>query len=152
MLQTETALRYRSAPGLLAPEGAEAWRTPHVPQQRVPVSSVPAGRGTLHVAQELRATLDCSACWRLSARLHGITDEGIPVRDIASVIGRHLSLPIEEAATYFGWFGFALSRDCPASSTQTQQRMGWQPVQPSLLEDLEQGYYFTQGQSRSGRR
>ncbi len=32
--------------------------------------------------------------------------------------------------------------DCPASSAQTQKLLGWRPVQPGLIADLEQGHYF----------
>jgi hypothetical protein len=45
------------------------------------------------------------------------------------------------AAFHFGGFAFTVSIDCPASSAQTQKRLGWYPVQPSLLTDLEQGSY-----------
>ena len=81
------------------------------------------------------------------AKFHGVADEGIPVRDIAALIGQHLNLPVvskpaEEAADHFGWIGAFLSVDCPASSKLTQQQLGWHPGQPSLLADLKQGHYF----------
>ncbi|PXX11307.1 SDR family oxidoreductase [Mycolicibacterium moriokaense] len=81
------------------------------------------------------------------ARLHAIGDEGVPVRDIAGAIGRHLTLPVtgialETALDHFGWLGGFFSLDVPASSTLTQEQMGWQPTQPGLLDDLEQGHYF----------
>jgi nucleoside-diphosphate-sugar epimerase len=80
-------------------------------------------------------------------RLHGVGDEGVPLRDIAGVIGRHLNLPTvsvtaEDAGGHFGWLAAFASIDSPASSTLTQQRLGWHPVQPGLLADLEQGHYF----------
>lgn len=78
---------------------------------------------------------------------HGVADEGVPVRDLAAIIGQHLHLPVvsksaEEAADHFGWIGAFLSVDCPASSALTRQQLGWQPSQPSLLADLAQGHYF----------
>jgi nucleoside-diphosphate-sugar epimerase len=81
------------------------------------------------------------------ARLHAIGDEGVPVRDIAAVIGRHLRLPVtavapEQAADHFGWLGAFFSLDVPASSTLTRELMGWHPTHPGLLGDLEQGHYF----------
>jgi nucleoside-diphosphate-sugar epimerase len=81
------------------------------------------------------------------SRLHAVGDEGVPVREIAGVIGRRLgvpvvALPVEQAAEHFGFLGPILSLDCPASSTLTQQRFGWHPVQPGLLADLEEGHYF----------
>jgi nucleoside-diphosphate-sugar epimerase len=79
--------------------------------------------------------------------LHGVADEGVPVRDIAGVIGRRLrvsvvALSVEEVGEHFGFLGQVFSGDYPASSTLTQQRLGWHPVQPALLADLDQNYYF----------
>jgi nucleoside-diphosphate-sugar epimerase len=81
------------------------------------------------------------------ARLHGVGEEGIPVREIAEVIGRRLGLPAvsispEELAGHFGFLGAFFALDCPASSVLTQQLLGWQPAQPGLIADLEQGHYF----------
>ena len=80
-------------------------------------------------------------------RLHAVGDEAIPVRDIASAIGRHLNIPVvsvrlSEADDYFGFLGRVLTLDCPSSSALTQQRFGWHPEQPGLLADLDQGHYF----------
>jgi nucleoside-diphosphate-sugar epimerase len=81
------------------------------------------------------------------ANYHGVADEGIAVRDIATIIGQHLNLPVvskaaDEAAYHFGWIGAFLSVDCPASSALTQQQLGWHPGQPSLVADLDLGHYF----------
>jgi nucleoside-diphosphate-sugar epimerase len=81
------------------------------------------------------------------ARLHAVGDEGVPVRDIAGAIGRHLTLPVtgiasEKAFDHFGWLGGFFSMDVPASSTLTRELLGWRPTQPGLLDDLEQGHYF----------
>jgi nucleoside-diphosphate-sugar epimerase len=98
--------------------------------------------------------LDAAHLFRLAletapagSRLHGIADEGVPVREIAGVIGRRLnvpvvSLPAEEVGEHFGWLGHFFSMDIPASSTLTQQRLGWHPVGPALLADLDQDHYF----------
>ena len=82
------------------------------------------------------------------ARIHGVADEGVAVRDIAGVIGRRLNLPnvgltMAEANEHFGWLGAFFSMDIPATSTLTQQRLGWQPVEGNLLADLDHDYYFT---------
>jgi nucleoside-diphosphate-sugar epimerase len=82
------------------------------------------------------------------ARLHAIGDEGIPVRDIAAAIGRHLALPVtavpvEQALDHFGWLGAFFSLDVPASATLTRELLGWQPTHPGLLDDLAQGHYFS---------
>jgi nucleoside-diphosphate-sugar epimerase len=99
--------------------------------------------------------LDAAHLFRLAlekapagSMLHAVADEGVPVREIAGVIGRRLnvpvvSLPVEEASNHFGWLGQFFSMDSLASSTLTQQLLGWHPVQPSLLADLDQDYYFT---------
>jgi nucleoside-diphosphate-sugar epimerase len=79
--------------------------------------------------------------------LHGVGDEGVPVRHIAEVIGRHLNLPLvaiapEEAGEHFGWLAGVLGVDSPASSALTRDLVGWQPNHPGLIEDLDQGHYF----------
>jgi nucleoside-diphosphate-sugar epimerase len=78
---------------------------------------------------------------------HGVADEGIPTREIAEVIGRHLNVPVvsktrEEAADHFGWIARFFGIDCPASSALTQERLGWRPVQPGILADLSAEHYF----------
>ncbi|MFD1659141.1 SDR family oxidoreductase [Streptomyces caeni] len=76
--------------------------------------------------------------------LHAVGDEGVPIRDIAEVIGRHLDLPTaSRPAEDFGFLGAVLSIDQPASSALTRGLLGWHPVGPGLLEDLDKGHYFT---------
>ena len=98
--------------------------------------------------------LDAAHLFRLAlekgsagAKYHGVGDEGVPVRDIAGVIGRRLNLPVvakspEEAAAHFGFLGYFLSVDIPASSALTQERLGWRPTQPGLIPDLDDAHYF----------
>jgi nucleoside-diphosphate-sugar epimerase len=79
--------------------------------------------------------------------LHAVGDEGVPIRDIAEVIGRHLNLPVvsisrEEADGHFGFLGALYSLDIPASSTLTQKLLDWHPMQPGLIADLDEGHYF----------
>jgi nucleoside-diphosphate-sugar epimerase len=79
--------------------------------------------------------------------LHAVADEGVPIRDIAEVIGRHLNVPVvsvsdEDAGGHFAWLGGFLAADSPASSTLTRELMGWRPTHPGLIEDLDQGHYF----------
>jgi len=71
----------------------------------------------------------------------------VPIRTIAEVIGRHLDLPVvsispEDAGKHFTWMGGFIGLDSPASSVLTQELLGWQPVHPGLLADLDQGHYF----------
>ena len=94
--------------------------------------------------------LDAANLFRLAveqapagARLHAVGDEGVPVRDIAEVIGRHLNLPTASVpAGDFGWLGQILAVDQPASSALTRELLGWRPVQPGLIEDMDKGHYF----------
>jgi nucleoside-diphosphate-sugar epimerase len=79
------------------------------------------------------------------ARYHGIAEEGVPLRQIAEVIGRRLRLPVVskspgEAAEHFGWMALFAGTDAPASSALTQERLGWRPVQPGLIADLERAH------------
>jgi len=79
--------------------------------------------------------------------LHAIADEGVPIRAIAEVIGRHLDLPAvaispEDAGEHFGWLAGFLAVDSPASSTLTRELMGWHPTHTGLIDDLEKGHYF----------
>jgi nucleoside-diphosphate-sugar epimerase len=77
------------------------------------------------------------------SRLHAVGDEGVPIREIAQVIGRHLNLPTASVpAEDFGFLGGILAVDQPASSAQTSELLGWRPVQPGLIEDLDKGHYF----------
>jgi nucleoside-diphosphate-sugar epimerase len=89
------------------------------------------------------------------ARYHGVADEGVPFREIAQVIGRRLNVPVvsisfEAAANHFSWLGHFVSLDCPASSAQTRERLGWRPTQPSLLRDIDRPGYFEPDQNTSG--
>jgi nucleoside-diphosphate-sugar epimerase len=79
--------------------------------------------------------------------LHAVADEGVPIRDVAQVIGRHLDVPVvsispEEAGAHFTWMAGFLAADSPASSAITRELLGWSPTQPGLIEDLDQGHYF----------
>ncbi|MFI0898424.1 SDR family oxidoreductase [Streptomyces sp. NPDC020983] len=69
---------------------------------------------------------------------HAVADEGDAVRDIATVVGRRLGLPVEEVPQEsFGPFGPIFAMDQPASSDHTRDALGWRPTRPGLLEDLE---------------
>jgi nucleoside-diphosphate-sugar epimerase len=98
--------------------------------------------------------LDAAHLYRLALEngpagsvFHAVGDEGVPTREIAEIIGRHLGVPTvsiaaEDAADHFGWMGAFFSLDAPASSALTQERLGWRPTHIGLVEDLEQGHYF----------
>jgi nucleoside-diphosphate-sugar epimerase len=81
------------------------------------------------------------------SRYHAVGEEGVSMRHIAEVIGRGLKLPVvslspEEAQAHLGWLAVFAGLDMPASSAQTQRRLGWRPTGPGLLADLEQMRYF----------
>ena len=101
--------------------------------------------------------LDAARLFRLSLEtapagsvLHGVADEGVPVREVAEVIGRHLDLPVvaiapEDAGEHFGWLAHFLAADVPATSALTRELVGWRPTHPGLIDDLDQGHYFHNG-------
>jgi nucleoside-diphosphate-sugar epimerase len=81
------------------------------------------------------------------ARYHAVAEEGVAIRDIAEAIGRGLHVPVvskspEEASEHFGWLAAFVSRDCPASSAQTQERLGWRPTGQTLIADLANARAF----------
>jgi nucleoside-diphosphate-sugar epimerase len=78
---------------------------------------------------------------------HAVADGGVPFREIAGVIGRRLNLPVvsvsgEGVDEHFGWFAHFAQMDAGASSSKTQQALGWHPTAPALLEDLDSAAYF----------
>jgi nucleoside-diphosphate-sugar epimerase len=98
----------------------------------------------LDAAHLYRLVLESGAA---GARYHGVAEEGVPMRDIATVIGRRLNLPVvsktpEEAAGHFGWFAHFAALDNPSSSAQTREQLGWRPTQPGLVPDLDRPGYF----------
>ncbi len=79
-------------------------------------------------------------------RYHAVAEEGVPLKDIATAIGRGLNIPVlsiaqEQAQEHFGFFGFFAGRDIPASSAQTRAKLGWNPTGPTLLTDLNNMQY-----------
>ena len=78
---------------------------------------------------------------------HGVAEEGLRMRDIATFIGEQLGVPTRsidaaEAGAHFGWLAHFVSIDNPVSSVLTQQRLGWAPTGPDLFTDMaEQGYF-----------
>ncbi|WP_393078346.1 SDR family oxidoreductase [Streptomyces sp. LN704] len=98
--------------------------------------------------------LDAARLFRLAVEkapagsvLHGVAEQGVAIRDVAEVIGRHLDVPVtavapEDAAGHFAWLEAFLGLDSPASNTLTRELVGWEPIHPGLLEDLDKGHYF----------
>ncbi|MEV7871622.1 SDR family oxidoreductase [Streptomyces sp. NPDC088124] len=79
--------------------------------------------------------------------LHAVADEGVPIRTVAEVIGRHLGLPVasvspDDAPGHFTWLASVLAMDNPVSSAYTRELLGWRPTGPGLVDDLDKGHYF----------
>ena len=99
--------------------------------------------------------LDLARLFRLAVEeapagsvLHGIAEEGVALREIAEVIGRHLDVPVvsvapESTSDRPAWEAAYAGFDMRVSSALTRELLGWQPIHPGLLEDLDQGHYFT---------
>jgi nucleoside-diphosphate-sugar epimerase len=97
--------------------------------------------------------LDAARLFRLAVEsapagstLHGVAEEGVATREIAETIGHHLGVPTtsvapEDAAAHFGWIGAFFGADLSASSTRTQELLGWRPTHPGLVEDLAASYF-----------
>jgi nucleoside-diphosphate-sugar epimerase/ketosteroid isomerase-like protein len=80
---------------------------------------------------------------------HAVEDGGIPFREIAEAIGSRLDLPVmsipaDELMTpgYFGFLANIATQSYPASNLITRRTLGWEPNQPGLLADLDNGHYF----------
>ncbi|GFG85038.1 SDR family oxidoreductase [Mycolicibacter algericus] len=80
---------------------------------------------------------------------HAVEDGGIPFREIAEAIGGRLGLPVVSIPVdelmlpgYFGMFTNLVTLNLPASNLITRRTLGWEPTQPSLLADLDNGNYF----------
>jgi nucleoside-diphosphate-sugar epimerase len=98
--------------------------------------------------------LDAAAVYRLIVEkqpdqkiYHAVAEEGIPFRQIATVIGQGLQLPVVSlydaaAEAHFGWFKHFAGMDCPASSEQSRKTLGWEPKHAALFDDLVPGIYF----------
>lgn len=99
--------------------------------------------------------LDAAPVFRLAlekgsagARYHAVAEEGMPFREVAEAIGRGLKIPVvalspDEAPGHFGGLAFAAGIDNPASSTLTQQRLGWRPwEEQGFVADLERSSAF----------
>ncbi|HEY4788091.1 MAG TPA: SDR family oxidoreductase [Bacteroidales bacterium] len=97
--------------------------------------------------------LDAAKLFRLAleksqqgALYNAIGDKGIPVKNIAELIGKRLNLPVvsvsnENLIRHFEWMGGFIGFDSPATALQTQQQLGWQPTEMNLLQDMDENYF-----------
>jgi nucleoside-diphosphate-sugar epimerase len=82
----------------------------------------------------------------------GDGDGAIPFREISEAIAGRLglpavSIPMDELMIpgYFGFLANIVTQSYPASNLITRQTLGWEPAQPGLLADLDNGHYFPAG-------
>ena len=97
--------------------------------------------------------LDAAHLFRLAlekaikgARYNAIGDKGIPMRELAEVIGKYLDLPVksispDKAVEHFDWMGRFIVFDAPATANKTQEQLGWAPTHIGLIEDMQQHYF-----------
>jgi len=75
------------------------------------------------------------------SRWHAVGESGVTAKEIAEALGTRLNLPVvsispEEAPAYFGFLSLFASIDCPTANTKTRERLGWEPMGPSIIDDL----------------
>jgi nucleoside-diphosphate-sugar epimerase len=109
-------------------DGSNRWPSSHV----------------LDVARLYRLALEKGVAGR---PYHAVGDEGVPMRDIATVLGRALNVPVvsikpEDAPAHFGFAAIFAGIDMPASSAKTQTELGWKPVELGLIADISAPGYF----------
>lgn len=98
--------------------------------------------------------LDAAKLFRLAlekgekgARYNAVNnDKQLSMKEFAEYIGEKLNIPVqsfskEEASQYFTWMTYFVQENCPATSLQTQEKLGWNPSEKSFVEELEK-YFF----------
>lgn len=102
-------------------EGTNRWSAAHV----------------LDVAHLYRLVLENQE----AGRYHAVAEEGIRLSIIADAIGKRLAIPVvslsvEEAKHHFGPLAMFVGLDMSASGWQTRERLGWNPTNPGLVQDI----------------
>lgn len=72
---------------------------------------------------------------------HAVAEEGVPLKDIATEVGKQLNIPVvsippEKAEDHFGWFQLGATADNVASSAKTRERLGWTPTGLTVIKDV----------------
>lgn len=102
--------------------------------------------------------LDAAKLYRLAIEkceaggqvFHAVQDEEISGKEIAEVIGQRLNLATKsveagDAVAAMGFVGMALQRDSPTSGAVTREKLGWEPKEVGLLEDLKTSDWYFRG-------
>lgn len=99
-------------------------------------------------------TYDVGVLYRLAVEqapagstFHGVGDTGIPFKVIAETIAGKLgvgtkTIAAEEAPQYLGFLAPFAGFDNPTSNDKTRRVVGWEPVHPGWVEDVQTGHYF----------
>ncbi|HET6500200.1 MAG TPA: SDR family oxidoreductase [Amycolatopsis sp.] len=99
-------------------------------------------------------TVDAARLYRLAvenapagSRLHAVAEDGVPFHKLAEVIAGKLDMAtagiaVGDAAAHFSHLAPFVGLDNPISSEQTRQMLAWKPTHPTLVEDIDQGFYF----------
>ena len=81
--------------------------------------------------------------------LHGVAQSAITITSIAEKVSEKLGIPTaslsaDAATDYFAnpFLATFFSLDVPVSSIHTRRLLGWDPTNPTLLQDLDDGDYF----------
>lgn len=109
-------------------EGGDRWSAAHVSD----------------VARLFAAVLERGAS---GETYHAVGEPGVAFRDIAEAISAGLDIPLvslspEEAEAHFGWLAMFIGRNGAASNDWTRSRLGWEPMGPGLIADLQAMNYL----------
>lgn len=80
---------------------------------------------------------------------HAVADGSVPFRSIAEAIAERVgvpavSVPLDELMIpgYFGMLANIVTHGYPATNQITRRDLGWEPLEPGLLDGLDNGHYF----------
>lgn len=97
--------------------------------------------------------LDAARLFRLAlergargALYNGVEDAAVEMKKLAELIGEKLNLPVqsvsgEELNNHFEWLAHFIIMDCPVTNLKTKEQLGWEPMNISLLKDIDQNYF-----------
>ena len=124
-------------------QGRITWHV-HTAREKGYVAYVGEGKNRLaavHVSDAVRLYRSALEEGAAGARYHAVAEEGVPLHDIADVLGAGLNVPVrsitpEEAPEYFGWMSELAQVDLSASSRKTRQQLAWNLTGPKSADRL----------------